>query len=341
MAEFKLGRIRFVWKDSWTPTTTYYKDDVIRFGGKVYICVLGHSSAADFFTDLEIVPSKWNLVSDGQTWKGAWTVDTPYVYGDIVQYGARLYIANTVHTSAATTVLGLEADQAKWDLYAEGLNWKGEWAVDTRYIVNDTVKYGGSTYVCNTYHTSSATEAGGLEADQASWDLLNQGIEFKSTWEASIRYKVNDVVQYGAALWLATSAHTSSALFSTDVANWTQFVKGFQFESDWKSIRVYQPGDIVNYGGNQYIALTNHSEKIPTVETTDWQLYSQGLKFLGDWGDDSSLQDYKVGEVVRHGSYTYICVQDHQNQEPPNATYWNQLNSGLRWRGTWLDDQEY
>lgn len=34
MAEFKLGRIRFVWKADWATSTTYYKDDVIRFGGK-------------------------------------------------------------------------------------------------------------------------------------------------------------------------------------------------------------------------------------------------------------------------------------------------------------------
>ena len=32
MAEFKLGRIRFVWKSSWTTATTYYKDDVVEYG---------------------------------------------------------------------------------------------------------------------------------------------------------------------------------------------------------------------------------------------------------------------------------------------------------------------
>ena len=32
MAEFKLGRIKFVWKGSWATTTTYYVDDVIRYG---------------------------------------------------------------------------------------------------------------------------------------------------------------------------------------------------------------------------------------------------------------------------------------------------------------------
>ena len=341
MAEFKLGRIRFVWKDAWTGSTTYYKDDVISFGGKIYICVQGHSSAADFFTDLEIVPSKWNLVSDGQTWKGTWTTATTYVYGDIVQYGARLYIATAVHTSQATAAAGLEADIANWDVYAEGLNWKGTWTVNTRYIVNDMVKYGGTTYVCNTYHTSAASDALGLENDQSKWDIFNQGLDFKTTWSTGTQYKINDVVQYGAALWISTSAHTASALFSTDIAYWTEFVRGFQFESDWEPLRVYQPGDIVRYGGNQYIALTNHSESNPFTETTDWQLFTQGIKFLGEWGDDSTQQDYRAGEVVSHGGYTYLCITDHQNQEPPNVTYWTRLTQGLRWRNTWADDAEY
>jgi hypothetical protein len=341
MAEFKLGRIRFVWKDAWSSATTYYKDDVVRFGGKVYICVIGHTSATEFFTDFEIVPPKWNLVSDGQTWKGDWTISTGYVYGDIVQYGARLYICKVVHTSQATVAAGLEADIANWDVYAEGLGWKGDWTVDTKYLINDLVKYGGQTYVCKVYHTSAATEADGLEANQANWDVFNAGIEYKSSWTAGTRYKVNDVAQYGAALWICTAEHTAASLFSTDNANWEQFVRGFQFEADWEALRNYQKGDIVRYGGNQYIALTNHAEKNPVVETTDWQLFSQGLRFLGDWQDDSTLQDYRVGEVVRYGGYTYLCIQDHQDQTPTNTSYWQRLNTGLRWRGAWVDDVEY
>ena len=43
MAEFKLGRIRFVWKNDWATGTVYYKDDVVAYGGKIYICVTGHT----------------------------------------------------------------------------------------------------------------------------------------------------------------------------------------------------------------------------------------------------------------------------------------------------------
>ena len=36
MAEFKLGRIRFVWKGAWATGTVYFKDDIVRHGGRTY-----------------------------------------------------------------------------------------------------------------------------------------------------------------------------------------------------------------------------------------------------------------------------------------------------------------
>ena len=345
MAEFKLGRIRFVWKDAWQASTVYYQDDVVSFGGKTYICTLGHTSQSDFFSDLDIVPPKWNLMANGQSWKGEWSTDTDYVYDDIVSYGARLYIANTVHTSASSAIDatdGLELDQSKWDVFAEGLDWKGTWTTSTRYKVNDLVKYGGTTYVCNTLHVSAADAADGLEADQANWDYFNQGFEYKSTWLAGERYKVNDIVRYGAGAWIATAEHTSSAAFATDNANWEKFVEGFQYENDWSPFALYQPGDIVRYGGNQYIARITSTAVIPTTDTDSWDLFTEGFRFIGDWNEDSSNTQYKVGEVVRLGGFTYVCTADHETaQQPPNDAYWKKINEGFRWRGEWLDDQEY
>ena len=345
MAEFKLGRIRFVWKDEWQASSTYYQDDVISFGGKTYICVIGHTSQTDFFTDLDIVPSKWNLMANGQSWKGEWQVDTAYVYDDIVSYGARLYIANTNHTSAATAIDasdGLELDLAKWDVFAEGLDWKGNWEVSTRYKINDLVKYGGTTYVCNELHVSASTLADGLEDDQTKWDYFNQGFEYKSVWTSGTRYKVNDVVRYGAGAWIAIQEHTASAAFATDSANWEKFVEGFQYENDWSPYALYQPGDIVRYGGNQYIARDTSTAVIPTVGTDTWELFTEGFRFIGDWNEDSSNTQYKVGEVVRLGGFTYVCTADHISaQQPPNDDYWKKVNEGFRWRGEWLDDQEY
>ena len=341
MAEFKLGRIRFVWKNTWSPSTTYYIDDVVRYGARTYICAVGHTSASDFNTDLEYNPTKWNQMSDGQSWTGDWNVSTFYKLNDVVKYGGLLYICNDSHTSTATTAAGLEADQAKWTVYAEGFDWKDDWAVSTRYKVNDLVQYGGYTYVCNLYHTSAATTASGLEADQAKWDTFNPGIEYKGDWVASVtRYKVNDVVKYGAGLWICVTQHTADAAFLTDstAGRWTQFVEGIEYEDTWAGGTLYQPGDIVRYGGNQYIAKNIHSGITPSTGTSNWDLYSEGFKFQSDWNSGTT---YKIGEVVRLRGYTYLATADSSNQEPPNVTYWQRLNSGIAWQGEWIDDVYY
>ena len=44
MAEFKLDRIRFRYRGDWSSATNYVKDDVIRYGAKVYVCIEVHQA---------------------------------------------------------------------------------------------------------------------------------------------------------------------------------------------------------------------------------------------------------------------------------------------------------
>ena len=342
MAEFKLGRIRFVWKNNWTTGVTYVKDDIVRNGGKTYLCVLGHTAAADFYTDLTHSPTRWNQVSDGTEWKGSWTTNFYYKVNDLVKYGGRIYLCNLAHTSNASAnsgtspdiTAGLEADLTKWDVYATSFDWKGDWETSTRYKIDDIVRYGGISYVCNTGHQSAATATLGLEVDQGLWDYFHKGIKFLGEWSGSaVRYKVNDIVKYGADLWICTLDHTSASLFS-DSTNWSLFVNGLQFESSWSDAAVYQPGDIVSYGGYAYIAKTNHTNKIPTQNLSDWDLFTTGFNFRGDW---ELTSDYRVGDVIRLNGYTYVSLLDHTSDNvnlPPNLTYWSRLNSGIKWAAT-------
>jgi hypothetical protein len=327
MAEFKLGRIKFVWQGAWTTGNTYVVDDVVSNGGQSYVCVKNHAASALFVTDLDNNPTYWNLVSGGTQWTGDWATDTYYNIGDQVKYGGTVYVATVAHTSAATTLLGLEADQAKWDAFAQSLSWQQEWTVNTRYRVSDFISYGGITYVCNTAHVSAATLADGLEVDIAKWDEFNQGIVYLSDWTGSVRYRINDVVKYGASTWICTTAHTSTGSF--DDSKWDIFVEGLQFESTWAIGTTYQIGDTVIYGGNSYIAKQNHVGQNPVTATAYWDIYTTGFNFRSDW-DNSTL--YKVGDVVRVGGYTYLAIDDSTNALPPNPTYWAELNSGTNFR---------
>ena len=400
MAEFKLGRIRFIWKGDWSASTIYYKDDIVRNGGNTYVCIAGHTAPALFTTDQD---DYWNKITDGVEWKGNWTNGIYYKVNDIVKYGGYLYVANEAHTSQDNTI-GLEGDQSKWDLFAEGFDYKTDWAINTRYKVNDIVKYngtifiatvghtsassnsaglevdsdkwdifsegfywtdrwteatryrkndvvryGGTLYVANAGHTSAANATLGLEADQSSWDYLHKGIEYLGNWAAGTRYKINDVVKYGGGLWICTTYHTAgSTNLAADESNWAQFVEALEFEDSWNATDNYQPGDFVTYGGFSYVAITNNVGSKPSDTPTDWDLFVTGFRFIGDYDDDSTSREYIEGDVVRVGGYTYLCILKHTAQRPNDpdnypswATYWERLNEGFEWKGTWADATFY
>ena len=393
MAEFKLGRIRFVFKNDWATNTVYYKDDIVRAGGITYVCTAGHTSSPQFLQDAD----KWNKMTDGQKWRGDWATSTLYYDNDIVKYGGYLYIANTEHTSAVTSSAGLEADQLLWDLFAEGFDYQADWQVSTRYKINDLVKYGALVYLCTEAHTSNSDAAIGLEIDNAKWNLFSSGFDWKDEWTVNTRYKANDVVRYGGQLyvninghtsaatitsgleanqpdweylhkgivylgdwtytptrykindivkwggdlWICTSPHTSTLEFETDENNWSIFVPGLEFEDSWNNDTRYQPGDVVSYGGYTYVSKTIHRQAKPTVSPDDWELFNTGFKFLGDWAEDSSDYAYEVGDVVRLNGFTYICIADNFNNTPPNLLYWEKLNSGFFWKDAWTDSTIY
>ena len=390
MAEFKLGRIRFIWKGAWSTGTIYYKDDVIRYGGRTYICILGHTASGTFEADQS---TKWNNLADGQEWKSDWALSTIYKPNDIVKYGSLLYVCNTGHTSASTTSDGLELDQSKWDLWTEGFDWKGVWGVSTRYKVNDivayggdlylctekhtsaastsdgleldnakwdtfarglewrgnwtattryrindVVRYGGQIYVCATGHTAAATTALGLEANQSNWDYLHKGIEYKGNWATTTRYKINDLVKYGGDIWICTTYHTSTTTLAADESNWAIFVPGLEFEDSWQNNVNYQPGDVVTYGGYSYVSKTNNYGATPFNNTSNWDLFTTGFSLKGDY---DNATNYKVGDVVRVGGWTYLAIADGVGNRPPDNTKWDKLNQGFYWKNTWTNGAYY
>ena len=313
MAEFKLGRIKFVYQGTWTNGQTYVVDDVVTVGGKTYICVVSHTASPAFNTDLTHNPPYWNIVADGTQWTGNWQVSHDYNAGDLALWGGVVYICKTPHHSNSSATAypgGLEADLSKWDEFAANFNWLGSWTVGTRYKLNDLVTYGGYTYVCNQAHVSDASATNGLEQDLSKWDTFNAGIVYQGAWSGStVRYKLNDIVKYGADLWICTTKHTSSSTF--DYSKWSVFVNGFQFEDSWSNATEYQLGDIVTYGGNTYTALQGSTGQVPSTATAYWRPFTSGFDFQGDW---SAATAYKIGSVVRLGGYTYLALVDNAVQ---------------------------
>lgn len=110
--------------------------------------------------------------------KGTWAVGTSYVADDIVNHSGMTFICKTACTGEypiITTHGGLN-DQF-WDIFQEGLNWRGAWADATVYYPNDVVRYGKSSYICRKYHTSSVNNRDPWYSPLNEWDIFVQGGE--------------------------------------------------------------------------------------------------------------------------------------------------------------------
>ena len=306
-AEFKIGRLRFTWVGPWTASTSYARDSVTQYQGKTYVCVVPNTSSANFYTDLYASPFPyWNLVVDGKTFLGNWTASYAYSLGNLVIFGGVVYYANTNHTSTT-----FAADAAKWTEYTEFSAWRPSWTISTAYGKNDVVKYGGIVYKCISNHTSAATTALGLEANQSSWTIVDQGIEFKGTWAASTRYKVRDVVKLSGDLYIC-SAYNTDATFVP--ANWTLWFPGKTYQGTWSNATVYQPGDVAIYGGYSYISNTvNNTNNVPSTDAVDWTLFNTGYAFGNEW---VSAGQYKVGTVVRRHGQLFVAIADNNSADP-------------------------
>ncbi len=312
-AEFKIGRLRYTWRGQWATGTFYNRDAVVAQEGKTYVCLVPHT-AGNFFDDLEHYDPEagstpyWQLMLDGTSWRGEWQPLTNYTEGNIVIYGGTLYKRITNTASGATF------NPANWEVYITvDSTWSGDFAADTLYKIGEITRYGGIVYRCTLEHTSDVT--GVIEVD--NWEVLYTGIDFKGEWDNSgVVYKPNDVVKYGANLWISNTDHESTTEFDTP-ATWALWIPGLEFGSTWVDSESYQVGDVVLYGGYSYISnTTNNENNTPSTDAVNWTLLTTGYKHEGQWDNTIS---YKVGSVVKRGANLFVAIQDNSSEDPTSA----------------------
>ena len=354
MAEFRIDRIRFNWKGPWVTGTAYRKDDVISYGGKVFVALSGHTASADFNTDLDFLVAgestpKWEQMGDGRQWKGEWQPEAFYKVNDVVKYRGILYNCIDSHTSATSLSLGLETDGEKWSPFAKGVNYLALWTASTVYKKNDLVKYSGILYICITDHTSNTVQQG-LEADQSKWAVYNRSDNWQGAWLENTRYKVDDIVRYGGNVYRCIVGHTSNSDIregiGTDLgldstaAKWELVVEGIEFKGDWTGTQWYKTNDIVRYGPNLYKAKRGMSGTDTFNDTADWDIWLPGLGFEEIWNPNEA---YQPGDVVQYGGYTYTSLTINIGSNPSAfgleqdgvGADWEVLVRGYSMKGEW------
>ena len=309
MAEFKLERFKYNWKGAWVTGTAYKRDDVVRVGGKSYVCILTHAASSTFRADLDaILPGsippqaqpRWVVMTNGFSFVGDWSTSTNYNLGDIAKYNGSLWLCTINHSASS-----FAGDIANWTAFSQTTSFVGPWASSTSYAPGAVVSYNGNAYKCITAHSSFST----LEATIENWSIYREGTFWQGEFESSTEYRINDIVKYGGAIYKCTQTHTSST--TLDETKFTVETFGSEYDGDWNDTTNYSIGDIVRHRGFVYYAVNSNLDSKPFVDSgtksDDWILLSRSINFVGNWAVDAL---YKTGDVVLRGGNLYLALRD-------------------------------
>jgi hypothetical protein len=330
MADFKLGRIKFKWRGDWSTSTGFLIDDVVKYGGNTYVCIVNHTSQSTspgFYTDLSA--AKWSLQAESLFFKGTYAASTHYKLNDVVKYGARQFRCTTQHTSAATVGGVAILNAANFELYIDATDYKGTYTTSTYYKVNDVVKYGASLWICTTAHTSSASASA---FDETKFSTYTEGLQFEDTWTSGA-YQKGDVVTYGGYAYIANqeiSAGGSAPVASTvsELSSWDLIVPGFKSQGTYSDSTPYKTGDTIQFGGWAYVCIVNTTAgQNPYTHSAKWQTINEGFKWNGEY---SSITTYYKGDVVSRAASSYIAIQHNILNVTPgsDASKWQVLAEG-------------
>lgn len=314
-----LGKLRFFWAGDWSSSAVYESNDVVKYGGNVYVYTHTLASDAKLPTDT----AYWALMIEGFKFRGVYNPATPYRIGDGVAHGGRIYISILDGTGQTPP------NATYWSQFADGIQYEGSYNAATAYQRNDVVSYGGSIYIAKQDGTNN------LPTATSYWDKFVEGIAPSGVYNAATNYVPGQVVAYGANLYRALAAGSNNV--PTNTSFWELFVGGTAWRGTYSAATTYTPNDIVLYGGNAYRARTTLSGVLPTVAAS-WELVLAGLAYQGVW---SSATAYLIGQVVSYGGSLFQAKADHSNVNPTTTATWDKLVPGLRHRGAWASATAY
>jgi cytoskeletal protein CcmA (bactofilin family) len=201
-----LGKLRFVFKGTYSGSTAYELNDVVRYGGNLYV----YKNVLEASGNLPTVTTHWDLMLEGIDFKGAYSNSTAYKIGDLVTEGAKGYIC------IADTTGNRPPNGTYWTTIVDGLQYEGEYSGSTTYEAGDVVSYGGSAYICILRTTGNAP------TDTTYWNLFVDGAFPDQTGNSTKILTTNGT----ATSWTNSPTLTTLTTRSDIVVNGDADIKG-------------------------------------------------------------------------------------------------------------------
>jgi len=186
-----LGKLRFVFKGTYSGSTTYELNDVVRYGGNLYVYKYTLETSANLPTNA----TYWDLMMEGISFKGTYNNSTAYKIGDLVTEGGKGFICILDSTG------NRPPNGTYWTTIVDGLQYEGEYSGSTTYQVNDVVSYGGSAYI------NILRSTGNAPTDTTYWNLFVNGAYPDQSSKATFILTTNGT----AVAWTDTPTLTTLA----------------------------------------------------------------------------------------------------------------------------------
>jgi len=287
-------------RGEWQESTEYNLSESVSYKGTVYICTTAHVST-NFVEDR----SNWEIFALGSGYQNNWSSSTDYSDGVLVKYNGIVYRCIESHKSDSE----FENDIDKWIVYFEGIEYRSIWQADTEFRKNDIVKFGSSLFRCLETHTSTQN------FDISKFAIEFPGFRFDGEWNSSTQYQTGDIVRLGGFLYYANFPNQDT-LPTSEEENpvWTKFAENYNFRGNWRLGVPYRTGDVVQRGGQLYVARENielldtSSSVLDYLDGNLWDLLVPGSAWANGW---SPGVNYSVGNIVYFLGSAYRANIDH------------------------------
>jgi hypothetical protein len=314
-----LGKLRFHFAGEWSGATQYEINDIVKYGGNVYVYTYALKTTGFLPTNT----AYWALMVEGFKFRGVYNPATAYKVGDGIAYGGKVYVA--VIDSVGQT----PPNVTYWSQFADGIQYEGSYNNATAYQKNDVVTLGGIVYIAKQDTT------GNIPTNATYWDKLVDGISAKSVYNAGTQYYVGDLVAYGPNIYRAIANTIGNV--PTNATYWESFITGSSYKGAYSGATQYYANDIVNYGSNVYISKETQLNVLPTV-TASWDLLVSGFSYQGVW---SGATQYYIGQVISYGGSLFQAKSDNLNVNPTTTATWDKLVYGFKYRSNWATSTNY
>ena len=185
----------------------------------------------------------------------------------------------------------------------------------------------------------------------ADFRLGRLKFNWRGAWQASTSYVIDDIVSFKGNSYVCVVNHTSAAdetqWATTDLnvgtPKWELHTPGVRNLGPWGPNTFYAVNDIISYGANQYICVTDHTssaseQNFYSNDLSNWSLFTSGTTYKGLW---SAGVWYKVNDITKYGNSLYITTTAHQSSVVFDPTKFNVYLESFNFENSWSNATEY